>query len=240
MAAMIASLKPRIVIVPGNGCTPIHEANWYAQMKEACLASDLFSEVVMPEYEMPDPYGAKETIWVPFILDELKADANTILIGHSSGAEAAMRLLEEHALFGCILVCACHTDLGEPNEASAGYYARPWQWEAIRANSGFILQYHSIDDPFIPQEEANHVASSLGLPLIDVGEGGGGAPAFGDKGGYKLFKRKQHFFSSRDVLPLVLQDVAEMLRRRQGQPPPAEAAAVEVAEVSIEGDGSVA
>jgi uncharacterized protein len=41
----------------------------------------------------------------------IKADENTILIGHSSGAEAAMRYLETYKLLGCVLVGACHTDV---------------------------------------------------------------------------------------------------------------------------------
>jgi len=40
---------------------------------------------------MPDPYDAKESIWLPFIKKDLGCDKNTILIGHSSGAEAIMR-----------------------------------------------------------------------------------------------------------------------------------------------------
>jgi uncharacterized protein len=44
---------------------------------------------------MPDPMRARKDIWLPFIKNDLKSDENTILIGHSSGAEAAMRLGEE-------------------------------------------------------------------------------------------------------------------------------------------------
>ena len=62
---------------------------------------------------MPDPIKARESIWIPYILDELKADENTVLIGHSSGAEAIMRLAEKHKVFGLVLVSACYTDLGE-------------------------------------------------------------------------------------------------------------------------------
>ena len=43
-------------------------------------------------------------------------DANTVLVGHSSGAVAAMRLLEKTPLLGAVLVSACHTDLGDAGE----------------------------------------------------------------------------------------------------------------------------
>ena len=71
---------------------------------------------------MPDPIEAKSSVWLPFIKDELEVDEYTLVIGHSSGAVAAMRLLETTKLLGLILISACHTDLGKPSEASSGYY----------------------------------------------------------------------------------------------------------------------
>ena len=79
-----------------------------------------------------------------------------------------MRLAETTQLAGIVLVSACWTDLGEPSEAIAGYYNRPWLWQSIRENTGFVTQFHSDDDPFIPLAEADHVAANLGEP-------GGGA-----------------------------------------------------------------
>lgn len=38
-----------------------------------------------------DPVTARESKWLPFMKEQLKCDENTIIIGHSSGAEAAMR-----------------------------------------------------------------------------------------------------------------------------------------------------
>ena len=110
---------------------------------------------------MPDPNVARESIWLPFIRDVLKADERTIVVGHSSGAEAAMRLIEETTVLGVVLVSACHTDLGEPNEAASGYYSRPWLWDKMRQNAEFIVQFHSDDDCFIPVSEARHVAENL-------------------------------------------------------------------------------
>lgn len=34
---------------------------------------------------------AREEIWIPFMEKQLNCNANTIIVGHSSGAEAAMR-----------------------------------------------------------------------------------------------------------------------------------------------------
>ena len=175
---LLEIVKPRCIIVPGCGCSPVYSANWYKWMKEELVESNVFSEVLLED--MPDPVHAKEKIWVPFILNKLKADANTVMIGHSSGAVAAMRLLEKNTLKGCVLVSACHTDLGSESERLAGYYNRAWDWESIKSNTEWILQYHSTDDPFIPMAEADHVASNLSSD-------------------YKRFEDKSHFFAPEDV-----------------------------------------
>ena len=109
---------------------------------------------------------------MPFILGELGANANTIVIGHSSGAEAALRLAEQQRLAGVVLVCACHTDLGEASEREAGYYSRPWLWEDMKSNTPWILQYHSTDDPFIPVAEARYVPAAKGCLCVNCRKAG--------------------------------------------------------------------
>ena len=184
--------QPRVIIVPGNGCTNVRTSNWYGWMQRRLIDSNLFSEVVVET--MPDPYEAKRSIWLPFIRSFMRDgdSVNTVVIGHSSGAVAAMRLLEDTPLLGCVLVSACHTDLDAPSERISGYYpgfldgvecANEWQWDKIRANAGWILQFHSVDDPFIPRAEADYVAEQLGSE-------------------YVCFEDKSHFFTPRDAEPI--------------------------------------
>ena len=146
----------RAVIVPGNGCSNVRSSNWYGWLEKRLLQDGRFSEVVVKD--MPDPLEARRSIWLPFMIAALGCDASTVVIGHSSGAVAAMRLLEEHELAGALLVSACHTDLGCASERAAGYYppsGGPWQWEAIQRNAGGnVCVLHSDDDPFIPLREA--------------------------------------------------------------------------------------
>lgn len=172
----------RVIICPGNGCTSdIQYCNWYGFAANKLQTSGLFKEVLCEV--MPDPIDAKETIWVPHLLNSMKADSKTIIIGHSSGAEACMRLLESNHLFGAVLVSACYTDLGEPSETISGYYNRPWLWEEIKKNvdSTFgIIQVHSKDDPFIPVSEAEHVAQNLQSEFF-------------------LFNDRSHFFTSESI-----------------------------------------
>lgn len=127
----------KVIIIPGNGCFDADTINWYGWFRDELEKNKKNKqkknntyEVILPKC-MPDPYDAKEKVWIPFIRDELKADENTLLIGHSSGAEAAMRLLETDKLAGIILVSACYTDLGIESEKISGYYDRPWLWEKM-------------------------------------------------------------------------------------------------------------
>ena len=90
-------------------------------------------------------------------------------------------------MLGIVLVAACVTDLGDAGERAsgscdthtlsldsaqlahtltqrcihAGYYSRPWEWERIRANVSFVVQFGSDDDPFIPIAEMREVAQQL-------------------------------------------------------------------------------
>ena len=77
---------------------------------------------------------------VPFLLNQVKVDERTIIIGHSSGAVAAMRLAEKQPILGMVLVAACYTDLGVKSERAAGYYSRPWLWESIKSNTGWVTR----------------------------------------------------------------------------------------------------
>lgn len=108
----------------------------------------------------PDNVKARARYWLPFI-ESLGADDNTILVGHSSGAVAAMRHAETHRLLGSVLVGVCYTDLGDGGEAASGYYLAPWQWDRIRENQQWTAVFNSSDDPHIPIAEPRFVAAQL-------------------------------------------------------------------------------
>lgn len=148
-------MKSKIIIIHGNsGGTG--DSAWIPWLAEKLTKQGF--EVHNPTF--PDNEEAKSSIWLPFI-DELGADQNTILVGWSSGAVAAMRYAENHKIKASILIGACYTDLGEEIERISGYYEKPWQWDAIRANQEWIVQFGSVDDPVIPIEESRFVHQRL-------------------------------------------------------------------------------
>uniref|UniRef100_A0A8K9ULZ7 RB binding protein 9, serine hydrolase n=1 Tax=Oncorhynchus mykiss TaxID=8022 RepID=A0A8K9ULZ7_ONCMY len=111
---------------------------------------------------MPDPVTARESIWLPFMQEELECDEETVIIGHSSGAVAAMRYAETHKVFGLILVGAYTYDLGDERES--GEFTDFLPWEQMRRNVGHIVQFGSKDDPFLPWEEQKVVHRTRTLP----------------------------------------------------------------------------
>jgi len=133
-----------------------------------------------------------------FVQNTVGVDSNTVVVGHSSGAACAMRLLEtvpeRPMLLGCVLVAACHTDLGDESERRSGYFNRPWSWEKMKDGAKNIVLFHGEDDPLIPVQEARYIADKM-------------------KGGnfeYHEMKGKSHFFRP-------WQEILEVMDRNFGE-----------------------
>lgn len=145
----------KVIMIHGNGgATAAH--HWFPETRK--FLEDKGVKVICETF--PDNEVAHEAVWVPQIR-KLGADENTILVGHSSGAVAAMRFSETSKILGSVLVGASQSDLGDKTEKESGYFNRPWDWRAIRFNQKWILQFASIDDPFIPIEEPRFIRKQL-------------------------------------------------------------------------------
>ncbi len=158
----------RVVFIHGNGGSTTGKSYWFpwaqAVLEEHGIAS------AAPD--MPDPVLAREKYWIPFLEDEMKVDENTVLVGHSSGAIAAMRFAENHKILGSVLIGTYYTDLGMDDEKESGYFDRPWDWDVMRANQQWSAIFASIDDPFIPIEEPRYVHDHLGSEYFEFTDRG--------------------------------------------------------------------
>lgn len=94
-------LKMKVAIIPGNGAGDIFHANWYGWAHKQI---NKMENVSCDLRNMPDPITARESIWIPFMREQMECDEDTVIIGHSSGAEAAMRFAEKYKVKGIILV----------------------------------------------------------------------------------------------------------------------------------------
>ncbi|MDR3646347.1 MAG: alpha/beta hydrolase [Candidatus Babeliales bacterium] len=156
----------KVIFIHGNGgSTP--DGVWFPYVKKEL--ENLGIKVIARQF--PDADLAREIYWLPF-LKELKADENTILIGHSSGALAAMRYAEKNQIYGSILVGAMHTDLGYETEIISGYYNRPFDWKRIKSNQNWIIQFASTDDPFIPIHEPRFIKDKLNTEYYEFNNQG--------------------------------------------------------------------
>lgn len=145
----------KAILIHGNGgCTAGDIWLPWLERELSSLGLEVINET------FPDNIKARASHWLPH-LASLGADDRTILIGHSSGAVAAMRYAETHRVLGSVLVGVCHTDLGDRFEAASGYYAAKWDWQRIRDNQQWIAIYNSTDDPHIPIAEPRFVAAQL-------------------------------------------------------------------------------
>lgn len=178
---------PDAVLIHGNGGCTAGDI-WLPSVARELAALGL--EVVNRTF--PDNVKARANYWLPF-LEELGAGEDTILIGHSSGAVAAMRYAETHRLRGSVLVGVCHTDLGDAGERASGYFSAPWQWDRIRANQQWVGVFSSSDDPHIPVAEPRFVAAQLGCRHVE-------------------FTNRGHFVDTRHF-PEVVQFVRRRLER---------------------------
>lgn len=159
-------MKIKAIIVPGNG-DDNPEDKWFPYVKRELEKSC----IKVTNVKFPDAILARKKYWLPF-LEKLGADENTILIGHSSGAIAAMRFAETHRILGSVLVGAYVSHLNEQSEKISGYFDKLWRWDAIKKNQRWIVQFASLDDPFIPIEEAREVHKKLATEYYEYANEG--------------------------------------------------------------------
>ena len=181
----------RVAVIPGNGCGAIRDSNWYGWLEEQLKRSSV-AKCAMDD--MPDPLYAKRSIWLPFMEKTLRCNAETIVVGHSSGAVAALRYAETHRVRGIILVSAYLSDLGDDLEAASGYFDGDWRWKDITSNTDFIVQFASRDDHLVPFAEQMKVADKLKAHrAVDM-------RIFGDRNHFMQFEFPELFDTIRELV----------------------------------------
>lgn len=158
-------MKPRIIYIHGN------QASHWSFGWAPWLKRELEQKGIETFFEtFPDSIIAREEYWLPFLEQHIKAGENDILIGWSTGAVAAMRYAEAHAVQGSVLIGAYHTDLGDELEKESGCFSADWDWNAIRQNQKWIVQFASKDDPLIPIAEAQFVHRALNTEYVEFND----------------------------------------------------------------------
>lgn len=156
------------VLIPGNGCgRNLNTCMWYPW-----LAKKLTDRGISIDLRgFPDHYHAHEHIWKAFVVEKLELTPSTLVIGHSSGAACALRLMEEHPFAACLLVSAYDTDMGDEVERESGYFNRPFDYKTMQRHVPRIAQLHSASDHLVPVAVARRVAQGLAAATSDAAEG---------------------------------------------------------------------
>ena len=149
-------MKPRIVFIHGNGATTWKFA-WTPWLK-----SELEKLGFETNFQLfPDSIIARVEFWIPFLHEHIKAGENDVLVGWSSGANAAMRYAERYRIKGSVLVAPSLTNLGIDLEKQSGYYDTPWDFVSMKNNQEQVALFYSDNDEFIPKHEFETIAKEL-------------------------------------------------------------------------------
>jgi predicted alpha/beta hydrolase family esterase len=141
---------------------------------------------------MPDSIIARQKYWITFLEDVAKVDDQTILVGHSSGALCAMRYAENHTILGSVLIGAAYQHHEDSLEIQSGYYDAPWEWDQIKKNQQWIVQFASVDDPYIPIKDMRHVQQRLATE-------------------YHEYTDRGHFFENQNEFPELLDSIKKKI-----------------------------
>lgn len=175
----------KTIFIPGNGGGSPKD-NWFPYLKTELEKLG----VTVLASEFTDNKLAREKYWIPFLKNELKADETSILIGHSTGAIAAMRYAEKYKIAGSVLVATYYTDLNNETEKASGYFDRSWDWNAIKNNQQWIIEFASTDDPWIPINEPRFIHEKLNTEYYE----------FTDQGHFGFPEKKAEFPQLLDAL----------------------------------------
>jgi predicted alpha/beta hydrolase family esterase len=93
---------------------------------------------------------------------------NAYIIGHSSGAVAALGLLQklpdDVQIDTCIMVGSFKDDLGW--EVLKELFLEPFDFEKIKKHAKKFILVHATDDPYCPLEHAQYLSEKLNGELI--------------------------------------------------------------------------
>lgn len=109
----------------------------------------------------------KQDEWLK-VIEDLKPDEDTVMIGHSLGAPAILRYLEVtgNKVDKLFLIAAFAVDLGI--EETSNFFEKPFDWEKIKGNTSEAYVINEQNDPYVPLEKGKEVSDALGAEFIVV------------------------------------------------------------------------
>lgn len=112
--------------------------------------------------------GNKE-LWLK-VLNGMDLESYDIIIGHSTGVHAAMKLAETRKLKNLLLTGATPYHNNVRSEIRTGWFDQPWTYEKIKTNTSKIIICNGKRDPYISPKEALDLGESLGCKVYLYGK----------------------------------------------------------------------
>jgi predicted alpha/beta hydrolase family esterase len=155
----------KVIILHGWGGSP--RGNWAGWLADQLTVSSSVSSVMCPE--LPNAEHPKQDEWLEKIRDLGNVfDDQTIIIGHSLGSIAILRLLESfeenERVRAAILVCGFTNDLGI--DEIKDFFRTDFNWEKIKNKADKFVIINSDNDPYMSIEEGKILHEKLGGELI--------------------------------------------------------------------------
>jgi predicted alpha/beta hydrolase family esterase len=155
----------KVIILHGWGGSP--RGNWAGWLSDQLLVSSSQFTVLSPQ--LPNADHPKQNEWIAKIKEIAETfDEETVLVGHSLGAVAILRLLE---IFGnhekvkaAILVCGFTNHLGI--DEIQDFFKTDFNWKKIRSKVEKFVIINSDNDPYMKIEEGKILHEKLGGELI--------------------------------------------------------------------------
>lgn len=151
---MVGVGGPRIVVVPRWGGSPTDD--WYPWIRHELAG------ITVEQLPMPDPGTPTIEAWTHTVVEALGQDpyalAQTLLVGHSVGAQAAMRAVARLGDGRAVAKLVCVAGwfaVDEPWPEIRPWMDTPLDDAAVRDGAHSIHVLLSTNDPFTADHEAN-------------------------------------------------------------------------------------
>ncbi len=148
-----------------HGTDGSSNSNWIPWLKEELEI--IGYEVWAPD--LPNSAAPNEDAYTRFVSQaNFPFNDQTIMIGHSSGAVAILKLLPKIGVRvkACFLVAPFDDDLGWPN--LKGLFMKPFSFDKIRENGGGMYFFGSDNDPYVPLEQVDRTALQCAGTLLPM------------------------------------------------------------------------
>ena len=166
--AMMRHMKTAIIL---HGTLGSPDGNWFQGLKNELEEKGL--DVWLPQL----PQAAQPSLrkWQIFVKDECPFPINeqTLIIGHSSGAILALVLAENNMeMIGAIVDVSVFHDNSLNWQPNGKLFDVQLDWTAIREGVKELLLIHSDNDPYVPLDEAQFVATNTSAEIVVIPDQG--------------------------------------------------------------------